>query len=491
MAVSSCRHGLSFGMVVLILTPLAVYSEHLALQTGNEWTGESPSRFPCSILPCTFDYSIETMVVAGQVNDPFTTSEHPILRVHVNGTLHNLPSYEPVGIEPNLDSLGPVSGPLVHHLNSTGGPDPACVPAVGRNYTGKIVMVQRGECHFVAKIRNIQVSGAVAVIVYDNIDEGWVHMGWDDTVQPEIPSVFIQKKEADLLLAFMLHYSDFFNGIDATLLPDNENSLRLRLTSVTETSDSDVDFLEGEIDMRRTVDGHMGTDYMKYSVNGTFKKSTGAIVLTPHKWITYSESEAVQWMGITGTMLTERHAMSGRTSPYDAIVHMRMANPTGCPPRVQLVEKCQTTGENSYCGQGCLEVTDEHGYRLFNDESCEFTEPLMWYCNVNNNADGTSVQTEASFSCEGERLLLRPPLVHQANVCPAGFAQKYPFFSEWPTKRPGKIVNPFDWDQMTPDSSHGSFVTYFCNDLACTNKDFGKGWRCLPPPQTARLLTLI
>ena len=66
MAVSSCWHGLSFGMVVLILTPLVVYSEHLALQAGDEWTGESLLRFTCSILPCAFDYSIETMVVAGQ-----------------------------------------------------------------------------------------------------------------------------------------------------------------------------------------------------------------------------------------------------------------------------------------------------------------------------------------------------------------------------------------------------------------------------------------
>ncbi len=45
--------------------------------------------------------------------------------------------------------------------------DPSNLPTLPT----KIVMVDRGTCFFVSKVRNAQNAGATAVIVVDNIDE--------------------------------------------------------------------------------------------------------------------------------------------------------------------------------------------------------------------------------------------------------------------------------------------------------------------------------
>merc|ERR1712166_1013293 len=116
MGISDCRMVLK--VTLAILASVALSAANTPLQGGAEYTG--------------------------QFNDPETSSEHPLLRVHINGTLLNLPSYEPAGIEPNLDPTGPVSGQLVHHVNANGEPDMACSPAKGKDYTGKIVLVKRG-----------------------------------------------------------------------------------------------------------------------------------------------------------------------------------------------------------------------------------------------------------------------------------------------------------------------------------------------------------
>eukprot|EP00656_Telonema_subtile_P047300 TRINITY_DN5423_c0_g1_i1.p1 TRINITY_DN5423_c0_g1~~TRINITY_DN5423_c0_g1_i1.p1 ORF type:complete len:1486 (-),score=315.18 TRINITY_DN5423_c0_g1_i1:114-4571(-) len=415
----------------------------------------------------------------GQFNDPETSSEHPVMRVHINGTLLDLPSYEPAGIHPNLDKTGPISGQLVHHERN-GVPDLACEHTT-MNYTGKVVLVMRGSCNFVLKINNMQAAGAKAVVVYDNIYEGWIHMGFDGSTQPEIPSVLIQRQEADWLLQILSlkNITESVNGMETTLLPDNENSLRFVVTSaVPIPSETGIDRIEGVVDMRRTVEHHVGTDYMKFKVSGTFDVATGKLSVSPHEWVVQPGMQGLVWFGLEGTVLPEGHAMSGTTPPYNNRFHMRISDPGECPGRVAQVHKCLTTGQNALCGEGCLEVTDYRGYRLFNDNQCAFTEPLMWYCNINQNTDPT--YDKPAYACAGERLLLAYPIVSQPTVCPAGSVQNYPFYEEWPPGGIRTLTDPATWSLMTPSIAHGSFSTWFCSnksDCTAQTRDPLLGWR--------------
>lgn len=68
-----------------------------------------------------------------------------------------------------------------------------------------IIMVDRGNCHFVTKVENLQKIGARAAIVADNLDE-FVSVvmandgqGW--TVN--IPSFFVTKRVGDRLKEYM------------------------------------------------------------------------------------------------------------------------------------------------------------------------------------------------------------------------------------------------------------------------------------------------
>ncbi|CAJ0768872.1 12276_t:CDS:2 [Entrophospora sp. SA101] len=59
-----------------------------------------------------------------------------------------------------------------------------------------IALVERGQCSFIDKIRNMQASGAIAVVVGDNERNSLITMyATGDTSDVEIPSVFIAQNE--------------------------------------------------------------------------------------------------------------------------------------------------------------------------------------------------------------------------------------------------------------------------------------------------------
>ncbi|CAG8720518.1 390_t:CDS:2, partial [Funneliformis mosseae] len=60
----------------------------------------------------------------------------------------------------------------------------------------RIVLVERGLCSFIDKVRNMQASGAIAVVVGDNDRNGLITMyATGDTSDVAIPSVFIAQSE--------------------------------------------------------------------------------------------------------------------------------------------------------------------------------------------------------------------------------------------------------------------------------------------------------
>uniref|UniRef100_A0A1D1Z0R5 RING-type E3 ubiquitin transferase n=1 Tax=Anthurium amnicola TaxID=1678845 RepID=A0A1D1Z0R5_9ARAE len=59
-----------------------------------------------------------------------------------------------------------------------------------------IALVERGQCTFIEKVRNMQTAGAIAVVVGDNEKNGLITMyATGDTSDVEIPSVFIAQTE--------------------------------------------------------------------------------------------------------------------------------------------------------------------------------------------------------------------------------------------------------------------------------------------------------
>ncbi|WP_234123181.1 S8 family serine peptidase [Clostridium hydrogenum] len=69
----------------------------------------------------------------------------------------------------------------------------------GKDLTGKIALIKRGNINFLNKKLNAQAAGAAGVIVYDNRPEGLVSMVTDASVK--IPAIFISQQDGMSLLS--------------------------------------------------------------------------------------------------------------------------------------------------------------------------------------------------------------------------------------------------------------------------------------------------
>ncbi len=70
----------------------------------------------------------------------------------------------------------------------------ACTPLQRQDLNGRIVLIDRGDCTFVEKVKNAQDAGALAVIVANNTPDGLINMaGDDDSVR--IPAVFVSQAD--------------------------------------------------------------------------------------------------------------------------------------------------------------------------------------------------------------------------------------------------------------------------------------------------------
>ncbi|ORX56899.1 hypothetical protein DM01DRAFT_1406351 [Hesseltinella vesiculosa] len=72
-----------------------------------------------------------------------------------------------------------------------------------------IAFVERGNCSFIDKVRSMQKSGAIAVVVGDNYYNGWVTMyAPGDTSDVHIPSVFVAQRQYHVLADLLDAYGD-------------------------------------------------------------------------------------------------------------------------------------------------------------------------------------------------------------------------------------------------------------------------------------------
>ncbi|HEU0137445.1 MAG TPA: T9SS-dependent M36 family metallopeptidase [Flavobacterium sp.] len=108
------------------------------------------------------------------------------------------PGHVPIPVAPDF-----LQTDLVLYMDVAASTNEACVaPSNGAAMAGKIVLIRRGNCDFIIKVKNAQDAGAAAVVVTDNLPNQLVNMsGADATIT--IPAVFITKELGDALIAQM------------------------------------------------------------------------------------------------------------------------------------------------------------------------------------------------------------------------------------------------------------------------------------------------
>ncbi|MEJ5314703.1 MULTISPECIES: S8 family serine peptidase [Anaerolinea] len=121
--------------------------------------------------------SVASSQDAGNIN---TTSQ---FRVNT-GSLAGLHPALEAAFGPDLAVVGDVTADLAYDSTNPLG----CNAFAPGTFTGKVALISRGTCTFVAKVKNAQNAGAVAVIVFNNAaGEPFVMGGSDPTIT--IPSV--------------------------------------------------------------------------------------------------------------------------------------------------------------------------------------------------------------------------------------------------------------------------------------------------------------
>jgi hypothetical protein len=322
-----------------------------------------------SFLPAHAHDEWENGQWAGQYSDPFVRADHPQMKIHAqNGTMIELRAYEPLDIGPQLGETGPVMGPLVHHLIGNG---LGCDPVDSGQYFNKVVLVKRGECTFVTKVRNMQNAGAIAVIVHDNRHEPFIHMANDHSV-PEVtvPSVFITLASGDYLARLLEQAEkDVMAGgpvrneediVQVYLGPNNDNSMRLTINKVYDQADGTHN-VEATMEIRRTAAGHAGSSFAKYTMKGTQDPTTRILDLKPDEWI--ENPGDLEMLGAKGVISESgRHIKGVEMAPFKLHWQVRSSIENGCGAVVKSVEDCEMTDPHGYCGQGCLKAVDHHGY---------------------------------------------------------------------------------------------------------------------------------
>jgi subtilisin-like proprotein convertase family protein len=101
---------------------------------------------------------------------------------------------------PNIPASGITANAVLGDDGSANGSE-LCNAAVNASeIDGNIAIVYRGNCPFVEKVLNAQDAGAAAVIVVNNVPDGFFAMGGNST-EINIPSVMISQADGDLLVA--------------------------------------------------------------------------------------------------------------------------------------------------------------------------------------------------------------------------------------------------------------------------------------------------
>lgn len=111
------------------------------------------------------------------------------------------------GFGPGLPTPPLESGLAVVQNDSTNGssdPNDACGNITNAaELDGKIVLIRRGECSFVDKVKKAQLAGALGVVMVNNVNGAPINMGGDDPTIT-IPSVMIRNTDGNPIITAIL-----------------------------------------------------------------------------------------------------------------------------------------------------------------------------------------------------------------------------------------------------------------------------------------------
>ncbi len=111
-----------------------------------------------------------------------------------------------------LATTGPIEGQLV-----ATSPSNACSSLTNAaDLAGKIALLDRGNCPFVAKLQNVQAAGAIAAVVIDSADSDVPFSMGGDGTEVDIPGVMIRKVDGDAIRQAL------GQGVTVRLDPDKE-----------------------------------------------------------------------------------------------------------------------------------------------------------------------------------------------------------------------------------------------------------------------------
>lgn len=149
------------------------------------------------------------------------TSESDTFRVNSPAGVAGLYNIQVAAFGPILPSPGMTADLVLVQDNAAPASD-GCEPIInGAALAGKIAVVDRGSCTFVAKVQAIQAEGAVAVVVVNNVGGAPITMGGDDPGDITIPSVMVSMANGQAIKNAMQN-----GAVNATLQGPGLASLR-------------------------------------------------------------------------------------------------------------------------------------------------------------------------------------------------------------------------------------------------------------------------
>ncbi|MBC7937639.1 MAG: M36 family metallopeptidase [Rhizobacter sp.] len=114
-----------------------------------------------------------------------------------------------------LAMVGPVTADVVYYTDDVVATHDGCVPPIAGSVTGKIALINRGNCDFLVKVQNAKTAGAVGVIVINNVTGAPTIMGGANALATlNIPAVMVSQADGAILVA------QVSNGLNITLAPD-------------------------------------------------------------------------------------------------------------------------------------------------------------------------------------------------------------------------------------------------------------------------------
>ena len=183
-----------------------------------------------------------------------------------------------------------VAGQLMPVIDQPTGLGLACTPLNGANrlaVRGNIALVDRGVCAFTEKAKNVQVAGAIGMVVADNAPGDLSGLGGaDDAVV--IPAVRITQQAGVTLKAALTRRSRTTSGVVATLtvnpqrLAGTDAARRIRMYTPTELS-------PGSSVSHYTTDAKPNL-LMEPSINGDLSHD-----VTPPRDLTYPLLRDIGW----------------------------------------------------------------------------------------------------------------------------------------------------------------------------------------------------